>query len=628
MVSDLTRDLHLGLALVFLLAIALHVVLAVWTLVRRRGRDAHVFAAANGLLAVSLVIQAVEFGVAIDHLRFDPGTKRAVLGAQLVANMLVLAIFFQMLATFERRYRRARGGMRAWLTHQLQAHAETLVPAVYVSVIVGGLAYVLDAGGVAAFFDTLRSWIGPTSAYLFGTFLWILCFVLFPARRGQEHLAVPVAGRALLLTSLGLTVGLIALWHDARPRVTSEILLPVLHLHSVPVVVFLALVRYEFPFMDRFVLGGTRVVAWLAVVLAAYWTFHRVALLWPDLGGLGLSVLRISILTGAVALAPWFARSVSSTAERLLFARRTDAAELRDRFAARMAEGRGLATLIEATCADVAEALRARGVRVAVGHANEGHEPVQMRVPLVVSGERQGTLLLGDRRDLLPYFDGERKLLGAIAPLLAGAIAAFRRTDTRPIATAGAERAVASETPAVPATRTTRGGADRASTGSGPRRKWPDPSETLSTRWQSEVLTAAARVGERDPDAGARILRTLDRAAAHVRADESRQVALEDEMEFGRDLLALERLRRGNRMDASVHFPSSLTGQAVPRGVALRLMARVIAEPVDDRAPEAVRIELRAEPDGERVRLEIAGQGVSGLRAHFARRDIRSMGSA
>jgi hypothetical protein len=627
MVSDLTRDLHLGLALVFLFAIALHVVLALWTIARRRGRDAQVFATANALLAASLVIQAVEFGVAIDRFHFDPAAKRAFLGAQLMANLLVLATFFQMLATFERRYRRARGGVRAWITHQLHAHGRTMIPAAYVVVIVGGLAYVLDAGGVADVSASLRSRIGPTSAYLFGAFLWILCFVMFPARRGQEHLAIPVAGRALLLTSLGVTLGLIALWHDARPRVTTEILLPVLHLHSVPVVVFLALVRYEFPFMDRFVLGGTRVVAWLAVVLAAYWTFHRVALLWPDLGGLGLSVFRISILMGAVALAPWFARSVSSTAERLLFARRTDAAGLRDRFAARMAEGLGLASLIEATCADVAEALRARGVRVAVGHASEGHEPVQMRVPLEVAGETQGTLLLGDRRDLLPYFDGERKLLDSIAPLLAGAIAAFRRTE-RPIAAAGGERALASETPAAPAASPTRGREARPQAANRPRRNWPDPSETLSSRWQSEVLAAAARVGERDPDAGTRVLRTLDRAASHVRADASRQVALESEMAFGRDLLALERLRRGNRMDAAVHFPSSLADQAVPRGVALRLMARVIAEPVDDRAPETVRIELRAEPDGDRVRLEIGGRGVPGLRAHFARRDIRSMGSA
>ena len=625
MISDLTRDLHLGMALVFLFAIVLHVVLGFWTLVRERGREAQIFAAANGLLAVSLAIQAVEFGIAIDHFHFDTQTQVAIPAAQLAANLLVLAIFFQMLATFERRFRRERRGLRAWITHQLHANAQTMVPAAYVLVIAGGLVYLVDAGGVSAVVEGLRSSIGPISPYLFGTFLWVLCFVLFPARPGQEHLAVPVGGRAVLLTSLGLTLGLIALWHDGRPRVTQEVLLPLVHLHSVPVVVFLALVRYEFSFMDRFVLGVLRVSTWLAVVLAAYWTFHRVALLMPDLGGLGLSVLRISILMGAVAVAPWAARSVSAAAERVLFARRTSAVELRDRFAARMAEGRGLAELVEATCADVAQALRARGVRVAVGHAGEGQEPVQVRVPLLVGGERQGTLLLGDRRDLLPYFDGERRLLRSIAPLLAGAIAAFRRTDARPIEASGSGRAAASETPPVPPVAV---GRTRPAGGSRPRRSWPDPVDTLSSGWQSEVLTAAARVGERDAEAGARILRTLDRAAAHVKADRSRQVALEDEMAFGRDLLALETLRRNNRMEASVHFPASLAAQAVPRGVALRLMARLIAQPSDDEATTTSHVELRAQPDGERVRLEIDGPAAASLRAHFPRRDVRSLGSA
>ena len=615
MTPDLTRDLHLGIALSFLFGIGLHVVLAFWTLARQRVREEQVFAAANGLLAVSLALQLVEFGVAIGLWHFDGATARGVLGAQLAANLMVLAIFFQLLATFEQRYQRPHAGLRSWFTHQIGHHAHVAVPVGYAVVMLGGFVYLIDAGGVGELMASVRGVIGPTSAYLFGVSLWVLVFVLFPARPGQEHLAVPVAGRAVLLTTLGLTIGLIALWNDQRPRVTQEVLLPLLHLHSVPVAVFLALVRYEFAFMDRFVLGGLRTVVWAVVVLAAYWVFHRVVAFGPELGPLALSVVRIGVLLGALALAPPLARRVSDAAERLMFARRTTPATLRRRFAERLAEGRGLADLIESTCVDVSNALRARGVRVVVGSATAvGREPVQMRVPLTVGGDSVGELLLGDRRDLLPYFDGERRLIDGIAPLLAGAIAAFRRAQPRPVEPEGLDLALASETP--PRASSTPTAVPTS------RRTWPDPESTLSSRWQSEVLSAATAVSEGDPEAGARILRILERAAAHLRAGGERQVTLEREMEFGRDLLALETLRRGNRMSAAVHFPRPLSDQAVPRGVVLRLMARLIAEPVPQNG-NRVDVELRATQTDGRVDLELLGDGAGALRAQFGRRRIR-----
>lgn len=619
MAPSLVRDVHLGITLAFLFGIVLHTVLAFWTAARARKHDAQIFATANGLLAVSLLVQLVEFGVAVGRIQLAPDTARGLLGSQLAANLLVLAIFFQVLASFPGRPDRPRTGMRTRLVGMLHRHAGLLVPVAYGVVALGGLFYLSDAGGVASLFASLRSQIGPTSAYVFGASLWALCFVMFPARAGQEHLAVPVAGRALLLTSLGLVIGLVALWHGSRPRITSELLLPILHLHSVPVVVFLALVRYEFAFMDRFVLGTVRAAGWTVVVLGSYWIWHRVPVVLGGQDPLVFSVARIAVLLGAMVLAPRFGGVLARWSERVFFARRTSLETMQRRFAGRLAEGRGLGALIEATCGDIADALRARGVRVVVGDsASPGREPVRLERSLRVDDREVGRLLLGDRRDLLPYFDGERKLIDGLAPLLAGAIAAFRQQRPQAVEERGPEHAHATETPPHPPAA--RRGDERAV----PRRTWPEPTITLSSRWQSDVLSAAARVGERDVDAGARILGLLDRAAAHLKTGGERQVALETEFEFARDLFALENLRRNNQLHAAVHFPTALADQAVPRGVALRLMAKLIATERPEGGWQEAKAELRAVESEGRVELSLDAPDRGTLRAHFPRRETKS----
>lgn len=614
---ELSQDLHLGISLAFLIAAGLHATLA-WMTVRRYGhrKEPRLFAAANLLLALFQMLQLAEFGLNTGRIRLGASTASALFALQLLVGVLVLSMFFHLLATFEQRYRRPRSGMRSWLTHHLHNNARVYVPGVYGLVGIGMAVYLLEAGPVRELLTGLRTSIGPTSAYLFGLALWGLTFVLFPARPGQEHLAVPVAGRALLLGGLGLTIGLIALWHGSRPRVTLELLLPILHLHSLPVAVFLALVRYEFAFMDRFVNGVLRTIAGAAVVLAAYWLFHRVRLDDPDWGRLGTSVLRVSILLGAVALAPRIAALVGDLSDRWLFGRRVKSADLQRMFARRLASGQGLAALVEATCADIGHALRARGVHAVIGDVVSSSESVRLRVPLATSGDPVGWLLLGDRRDLLPYFDGERRVLRDLAPLLAGAIEGLAPREPAAVPDPEGREAIPAEA-RVPE-------ADRAAIA--------DPREEalhrrlaaearLPQRWTTNVLGAASNVVAHDREAAAEILSCLARVAHHVRPSGPRQVRLLEEMEFVRDLLALEQVRRSNRLRSALHFPATLNDQAVPRGVLVRLLGRVLAEPVGT-ASAPIELEVSARATEGRVQIEVhAPEGSGGvLRAQFPRR--------
>ena len=629
----LIQDLHLGIALAGLLAAGLHAALA-WMILRRQGHrsEPRLFAVANLLLAGFQLLQLLEFGNSSGSLRLDPGAERAMHAGQLLANVLVLAIFFHLLATFEQRYKRPRAGIRSWITHHLHRHARLYVPGAYLAVLFGMAVYLTDVAAVGNLLAGLRGAIGPTSAYLFGAALWGLTFVLFPARPGQEHLAVPVAGRALLLTTLGLTVGLLALWHDDRPRVTAELLLPLLHLHSLPVALFLALVRYEFSFMDRFVNGALRILAWSAVVLAAYWIFHRLRFTDPEWGRLATSVARVAILLGAIAVAPWVGRMAARFGDRVFFGRRLEAADLRRLFARRLASGQGLAALVEATCADLAHALRARGVHAVIGGQPESNSAIRLRVPLSTGGDPVGWLLLSDRRDLMPYFDGERAMLRDIAPMLAGAIAGLRQRE--PVAVAGQEPVAEQDT--------TRGSREDPRSAASPpsaslegdrraeelRRRLAEEAR-LPQRWTTSVLGAASHVVEKDHAVAARILVCLARVAHHVRSGAPRQVRLVEEMEFARDLLALERVRRSNRLRSSLHFPASLNGQAVPRGLMVRLLGRVLAEPVGT-ASAPIELEVLARVRDGRVEIAVlAPEGSGGpFRAHFPRREFEGRAAA
>jgi hypothetical protein len=168
--------------------------------------------------------------------------------------MLVLALFFQLFATFERIYRRKAPSLRAAITTHVHRQRRLYVPLVYLVVLAGGGAYVADAPGVGGWLGALRQAIGPTSAYLFGGTLLFMTFVLFPARAGQEKIPVPTLARAALLLSLGVSLVMVAMWHDAHPKRTALAVLPWMNLHSIAFAIFLAFLRYEFAFLHRLLL--------------------------------------------------------------------------------------------------------------------------------------------------------------------------------------------------------------------------------------------------------------------------------------------------------------------------------------------------------------------------------------
>jgi len=420
-------DVTLGFLLAYIVAAALHAGLA--ASIQRRGyraAEVRVFATANWMLAAWHVLQGIEYTQTVHLAVLGVAWMRALFGLELLVEATTLALFLQLFATFERTYRRQAPSLRAAITSHVHRRRRIYVPLGYAAVVVGMGLYFVDSTGTGGFLEELRSHIGPTSAYLFGGTLLFMVFVLFPARPGQERIPVPAIGRALLLLSLAITLGLIAIWHDDHPRRVSLALIPWLNLQSVAFCIFLAFLRYEFSFLDHYIEAVLRFLTWSVVVLVAYFAFNRLS--FPDwsYGRYATSLSRIGVLLAAVALAPGLGRAVSRWGERVFFGRDVSVGESLRLFARRLGRAHTLADLVEGSGRDLAREFHARVVHVVVGEKlPEEFEPgrkdtdIRLRLPLRHDERIVGWLLMGERRNLYPYFETELRHLGVVAELLA-----------------------------------------------------------------------------------------------------------------------------------------------------------------------------------------------------------------
>lgn len=566
-------DLQLAFVLAYCVAMALHVGLA-WSVVERYGRatvlEVRIFVGANLALAAWHALQLVDFLRAAGLLQLARPWISAVTGAQLMLGLLVLAIFFHLFCTFERVYQRPAPSLRAAISKLAHRHHRWLVPTAYLSLVLGAVVYLADTRAAGGTLASIRDVIGPTSSYLFGGTLLGMTFVLFPARRGQERIMVPALGRAGLMASLALTLLGIALWHDAHPTRTALALMPWLHLHSVAFCVFLALVRYEFSFMDRYVEASLRFTSWMLVVLACYYVFNRISFSPDGTGRVATSVGRVGILLVAVGIGPLVGERIARWSDRVLFGRHVDLEGAVNAFSRRLAVSTTLRQLVDGAAEDVRDAVRANQVHVVLGSserrrreleekAREAGEPYRMRIPLGTAKRPAGWMLLGERRNLYPYFTEERRYLRMVAELLGSSVAAIRGIGSPTVGvdatiTASDELGRAREQ-LVELERQLR----EARTALGELRERLDPDLVL------EVLTIAEEVGGRNPESALAILVRLRAVYGYVMAVDEGVVPLAEELDFARDYLALERLRLRNRLDVELRADPALGAQVVPR---------------------------------------------------------------
>jgi hypothetical protein len=597
-------DVTLGFLLAYIVAAALHAGLA--ASIQRRGYRAvevRVFATANWMLAAWHLLQGVEYTQALGLVALDPRWLRVLLGSELLVGALVLALFFQLFATFERIYRRQAPSLRAAITTHVHRHRRAYIPMAYAAIAVGMVLYAADATGTTGFLATVRTHVGPTSAYLFGGTLLFMVFVLFPARPGQERIPVPAIGRALLLISLGVTIGLIALWHDDHPRRVTEALIPWLNLQSVAFCIFLAFLRYEFSFLDGYIDGVLRFLTWSVVVLAAYFAFNRMVFPEHIYGRYLTSLSRIAVLLLAVGLAPGLGNVVARASERLFFGRDGSGTEGLKAFARRLGKASTLSKLVEGSGRDLAREFHAHAVHIVVGEnlpadlsESLGSTPIRLKLPLVHESQTVGWLLMGERRNLYPYFDSERRHLRVVAELLAAAIVHLRGMGrTGAVGPRSAEEDLSEEV--APST-----GAEASFEPA------VEQTSPIDRAWMAEVLEVGHDASDRSPDVAVEVLRRLHRMQKHLEEGGPQRVALADELVFAQDYLALEKLRLRNRLEVVVGVDPRVGTPLVPRGILYPLLENAFRHGVG-RELRVGRVEVHVQLEGGELAVEVLDNG-------------------
>ncbi len=610
-------DLILGSLLAYSVAMALHLGLAAMIFARRpRHREVKIFAVVNLVLAAWHFLQLGEYAMALRTGGIDPSWAVKLARAQALLEVLVLVIFFQLFATFERLYRRPPPSLRAAIISHVQRRRRLYIAMAWWGLL---LTFILYAVGPERFQSEVGQWrslLGPLSAYLFAGVLIFLILVLFPSRPGQERVGVAVVGRGLMLFVLVACVVLEALWHEAHPTRVRLAVLPLLHLQSVSFVIFFSLVRYEFSFMDRYIRDGIRLLLWITLSLVVFFVFNRISFAGNSWGRYATSLARVGLIFAAVAIGPALDRASRPWMDRVLFDRDVDLYRAVHRFAERLSRSRSLAQLEQGALQDIQAAVHPKKLRLLVGDSpshrriaetlNDGETRYRLRIPLAAAGRRVGWLLLGERRNCYPWFDAERRYLRLVGELLGSALDAMG-AGALEVHSGAAQRARREDLQnEIEDLRNKLNALARER--DSVRRELAETRERLDPELVQSVLEIAVEVGERDRMEAQQILQTLRSTYAYILDPATSLVSLGEEMAFARDLLALEKLRLRNRLDVGLSLDPGLEHQMVPRRILQPLIENALVHGLA-RELRAGSIQVRARAEGGRCRITVEDNG-------------------
>jgi len=274
-----------------------------------------------------------------------------------------------------------------------------------------------------------------------------------------------------------------------------------------------------------------------------------------------------------------------------------------------MAHSPSLEKLVQAAAGDIAHAVHSKKVHIVVGGSakareavrehESGEEGFRLRIPMGDPTEPNGWILLGERRNLYPYFDGERQFLAAVGELLGGAIHSIRN---RP-APAKPEPENAEETNAE---------LERLRHAlSVTRRELRGERERFDPEMVGDVLAIADELGGDNAESALGVVRSLESVLRHALSEPLGRSSLASEMTFARDYLALEKLRLRNRLEVDLRYDPALQRQVVPH--------RLLQPLIENALLHGLRRELRVgkirihasllEDTEEMVELQIEDNG-------------------
>jgi signal transduction histidine kinase len=412
------------------------------------------------------------------------------------------------------------------------------------------------------------------------------------ARHGEAREPRRQRGRQWTLGLFGLTAvlfliifALTLLSTDARPWQAAFTILEIAA-KSLPLV-FLFVGTYhenQFEFFDLFVKRGAAIVLSVAVLTAWF------AIVFPALKPFGTTwaapwIYAIVLLPVVVAL-PWVHGRIRDVLDRRWLGRRYSTIEAVKHFLGTLRSATTEARLIDRAQTGLEEIFGAKAT-VLLGAADAPGVPVAQEVP-VRSGDRiVGRFLMGTRLSEAPYFSEDLALLTSLADVFSHVLENLHLQ----------ERKLEQE-------QRTREMSLHAS-----RSELKALRAQINPHFLFNALNSIAGLIHRDPAVADRTIEQLaDVFRYALRGAESEWAVLDDELDFVRAYLEVERARFGERLHVEVHLEEKARGARVPTMIVQTLVENAVKHGAASVRGGAVVI-VRARQESGRLVVSVVDNG-------------------
>jgi GAF domain-containing protein len=355
---------------------------------------------------------------------------------------------------------------------------------------------------------------------------------------------------------------------------------------SLPLVFFFVASYHEnrFEFFDLFVKRGA------SLLVAIGWLTFWLALLLPFLRRFDASSeapwLYALVLVPIVVALPWIFARLGSFLDRRWLGRRFSTVDAMTHFIGRLRPATSEAQLVEHAQAGLGEIFGAPAAVVIGTGPSSGFETVQ-DIPIVSGGTVVGRVLLGPRTSEAPYFSQDIALAQSLADVLAHVLEHLRLQ----------RRDQAQESRA------------RELTLHASRSELKALRAQINPHFLFNALNAIAGLIHRDPAVADRTVEQLADVFRYALRDAgSEWTLLDDELEFVRAYLEVERARFGERLQAGVVLDDDARGAHVPTMIVQTLVENAVKHGAAQVLGQA-SVHVRARRDHETLVVSVTDNG-------------------
>ncbi len=326
----------------------------------------------------------------------------------------------------------------------------------------------------------------------------------------------------------------------------------------------------RFQFFDLFVKGGASVVVTLVTLAASFAVLLPLLRIFAN-GWASPWVLAVILLPVAIAI-PWLNRQVANMLDRQWLGRRYTTVEAVKHF---------IGCLRSATTEEQLRAQARHGLEdifsanadVIVGEAPAGHEPAAHEIPVRSGNRIAGRFVMGPRAGDAPYFSQDIALLASLADVFAHVLENLHLQERK------LEQEQRTQELSLSASRS----------------ELKALRAQINPHFLFNALNSIAGLIHRDPAGADRTIEQLaDVFRYALRGAESEWAILDDEMDFVRAYLDVERARFGDRLQTAIHIDDGARGARVPTMVVQTLVENAVKHGVASvRGQASVTVDAR-----------------------------------